>query len=399
MSNFSYIHEKCREASAKNGEIIIYGAGLVAHLIYNSLINKWGVYPSYFCTSFEPEHIDRSTKLMVLNRDSLRFHQEAVIIVALGITFSEKTYEEIEKYVLASGISKENLIIDTHDWIVNEAKPYIDKNGKLNIFTLSFHVTKQCNLKCKMCGQLLFGPVKRRSFPAEQIIHDTDKIFELIDHIEVLKLIGGEVFTYAQLDELIIHLYKYKEKIGLLEIYTNGAIIPSKKVLDSITNYKGNIQVTISDYRKLSIAKETWIEFGRENDIKINVLGFVSGGDSGYKGWIDCTETRNLGESEEELMTKFCGCGQRLDFVLEDSVLGKCTSFHMLNYALDRELSREECVYINDKVNNEELKKKIVEFGSDDKYLDVCRYCIWGSSVRDKLPRFPAAEQLEKFPV
>lgn len=36
------IYEKCKKAQKQNKEIIIYGAGLVAHLIYNSLINKGG---------------------------------------------------------------------------------------------------------------------------------------------------------------------------------------------------------------------------------------------------------------------------------------------------------------------------------------------------------------------
>ncbi len=389
------IYKKCKKAREENKEIIIYGAGLAAHLIYNSLINKGGISADYFCTSFEPEHIDRETTLTVLNRKSLKSHRESVVIVALGITFSEKTYKDIETYVISAGIAKENLIIETHDWIIHEAKPYIDQEGKLNMYTLSFHVTKMCNLRCKMCGQLLFGPVERKAFPSEQIIHDTDVIFELIDHIEILKLIGGELLTYAKLDELILYLNQFKDKIGLLEIYTNGAIIPKKSILDAIVTYSGSIQVTISDYGKLSIAKETWINFGREQDVKINVLGFVSEGESGYKGWIDCTETKDLGETEEELESKYRGCGQRLDFVLEDSVLGKCTSFHMLNYALKRELNREDCVYINDDLSNEEKKIKIVELGSDDKHLDICRYCVWGSRIRDKLPRFPAAEQME----
>lgn len=389
------IYEKCKRAKDGNNEIIIYGAGLVAHLIYNSLKNRGRVEADYFCTSFEPEHVDKSTHLTVLNRESLRFHKNALIVVALGITFSEKTYKDIEEYVIASGISKENLIIETHDWIIKEAKPYIDKDGKLNVYTLSFHVTKQCNLKCKMCGQLLFGPVKRRSFPEEQIIHDTDVIFDLIDYIQVMKLIGGEVLTYAKLDELIVYLNQYKNKIGLLEIYTNGAVIPKKSLLDAIVNYQGDIQVTISDYGRLSIAKETWVEFGKKFGVTINILGFVSEGEDGYKGWIDCTETKDLGESEEELNLKYQGCGQRLDFVLEDSILGKCTSFHMINYALGKELNKDDCVYINDDLSNEEKRKKIVAMGSDDKYLDICRYCVWGSTVRDKLERFPAAEQME----
>lgn len=390
------IYEKCKKAQEQNKEIIIYGAGLVAHLIYNSLINKGGgVRADYFCTSFEPEHVDRNTQLTVLNRESLKLHRNALVIVALGITFSERTYRDIKEYVIGAGIPQENLIIETHDWIVHEAKPYIGKNGKLNVYTVSFHVTKQCNLKCRMCGQLLFGPVKRRSFPSEQIIHDTDSIFELIDHIQVMKLIGGEVLTYAKLDELILYLNRYREKIDLLEIYTNGAVIPKQSILDAILEYQGDIQVTISDYGKLSVAKETWIEFGKKFNVKINVLGFVSEGENGYKGWIDCTETKDLKESEEELRLKYQECGQRLDYVLEDSVLGKCTSFHMINYALGRELDRDECVYINDNLSNEEKREKIVAMGSDDKYLDICRYCVWGSTVRDKLERFPAAEQMK----
>lgn len=396
MKNFKYIYEKCIEFHHNGREIIIYGAGLAGHLIYRSLKNKYGVEADYFCTSFEAEHIDRDTKLTVLNRDSLCYHKQALVIVALGITFSDKTYIEIERFILLAGVPKENIIINTHDWIISEAKPYIDGNGKLNIYTLSFHVTKQCNLKCKMCGQLLFGLVERRSFPSEQIIRDSDTIFRLVDYIEVMKLIGGELLTYAKLDELIDHLNLYKDKIGLLEIYTNGAIMPKESILNAIVQYEGNIQVTISDYGKLSVAKEAWLKFGKDFNIKINVMGFnLERENTGYKGWIDCTKIEDLNETEDSLEQKFESCGQRLDFVLEDSVLGKCTSFHMLNYALGRELDKNESIYINDEISDEEKKKRIVELGSDDQYLQVCRYCVWGSSIRDKLPRFPAAEQME----
>lgn len=391
----SEIYDKCRKAKNNNQEIIIYGAGLAAHLIYDRLIHKLDVCCDYFCTSFEPEHIDRLTKRTVLNRKSLELHNQALIIVALGITFSNKTYEEIKEYVINAGVSEENIIIDTHEWIVNEAKPYSDKDGNINLYTLSYHVTKQCNLKCKMCGQLLFGPVERRSFPSEQIIHDADMVFNLVNHIDILKLIGGEVFTYAKLGELIEYLRKYRDKIGLLEIYTNGTIFPKTEVLDAIRNYDGEKQITISDYGELSTARDMWIDWGGKNGIFVNVLGFASDGKSGYKGWIDCTEISDLKESEEEIISKYISCGQRLDYVLEDSILATCTSFHMLNYALKKELKRNECVYINDEISIEEKKKKVLELGLDTKYLDVCKYCIWGSNIRDKLPRYPAAEQIE----
>lgn len=68
-----------------------------------------------------------------------------------------------------------------------------------------------------------------------------------------MKLIGGEILTYAKFDELILYLNRYWERIDLLEIYTNGAVIP-----------KQSIQVTISDFGKLSVAKDIWIEFGKK---------------------------------------------------------------------------------------------------------------------------------------
>lgn len=37
------IYEKCKKAKDNNNEIIIYGAGLIGHLIYNSLKNKWDI--------------------------------------------------------------------------------------------------------------------------------------------------------------------------------------------------------------------------------------------------------------------------------------------------------------------------------------------------------------------
>lgn len=389
------IYTECIKCKNNYRPIIIYGAGLIGHLLYRSLLKKCDVKIDFFCTSFEPEYIDPITGIRVLNKDSLYLYKHALIIVAIGITYSKEMYKEIENFILNAGIPRENIILNPRDWILYEAQPYMDSDEKLNIFTLSFHVTKQCNLHCKLCGELLFGLVKRRSFPSTQIINDTRSIFSFIDYIHVMKLIGGEVFMYSKLDELIYYLNEFKDKIGLLEIYTNGAMDPKKKVLDAISAYSGNIQITISDYGDLSTAKKTLVQFGKKHDIKVNVLGFVTEEKSGYKAWIDCSKVIDLGETDEELAFKFMNCGQRLDFVLEDSILGKCTSFHMLNYALNREINRTEAIYLHDDTTRNEKRQKLLDFSSHKKYLDICRYCVWGTTLRENLPRVPAAEQME----
>ncbi len=391
------IIDKCRNYK---GEIIIYGAGLLGHLLYKNLKNRYGVTVAYFCTSFEKNHIDEDTGVEVLNREQLREHTEALYIVALNITFSKVAYESIKSYLLQIGVQNQNIILDTNDWAIKEAKPYIDDSGKLNMFSLSYHVTKICNLKCKMCAQLLFGLVRRRNFPREQIESDMLKVLSFIDRIEILKLIGGEVMCYPYLAQLIKMIKEYSNRVGILEIYTNGAVHPTQELLREIKAYSnvGRVQVTISDYGRLSCAKADWIRFGKEFDVKINILGYHTEEKDGYKGWIDCTQLLDLKESEYELHEKYVTCGQRLDFVLEDSWIGPCTSYHMINYALDKTLSKSDSLFINDDLSIGEMKSKIVAMGKDEKALWACKYCMWGSKIRDLLPRYPAAEQLDEFP-
>ena len=396
-TDIEMIINKCKNY---DGEIIIYGAGLLGHLLYKNLRNRYDVTIDYFCTSFDKCYIDEVTGVRVLSREQLRDHTEALYIIALNITFSKMAYETIKSYLLDIGVKNQNIIPNANDWAIKEAKPYIDAGGNLNMFTLSYHVTKICNLKCKMCAQLLFGPVKRRAFPREQIESDMLKVFSFIDRIEILKLIGGEVMCYPYLAQLIKLIKEYSNRVGVLEIYTNGAVHPTQELLREIKSYSkvGRVQVTISDYGRLSCAKGDWIRFGREFGIKINILGYSADGKDGYKGWIDCTEVVDLKENTYELYEKYATCGQRLDFVLEDSVIGPCTSYHMINYALDNPLDPKESLAINSGLSIDEMRDKIVAMGKDEKELVACKYCVWGSKIRDLLPRYPAAEQLDVFP-
>lgn len=393
VNDITSIIKLLRDTKSKGGKVIIYGAGWSGRLIEKSLKTKYDINVDLFCTSFDEEHIDILTGLKVINRRQLsEIGGEIAVIVSITNGYSKKEIKEIEDYILNSGINREHLVTDISNWVLQETKPFFE-NGNLSVYTISFHVTKQCNLKCRMCGELLFGLVKRRSFPPKQIIRDCDSIFRLINHVEILKLIGGEVMCYPQLDQLISHLDQYHEQIGILELYTNGAVVPQRRLLDTISSYRGRKQITISDYGVLSVAKDDWVKFGGEKNIKVNILGYNK-----YKGWIDCTSVDDIGETELEIESKYKSCEQRIDYVLEDSVLGPCTSFHMLNYARGEQLDRGECVYLYDNCTDEEKKKKIFELGNDDKPLGVCKYCVWGSDIRYTLPRYPAAEQMEDFP-
>jgi hypothetical protein len=74
-----------------------------------------------------------------------------------------------------------------------------------------------------------------------------DLLFSKIDMLLLLHISGGEPFTYPNLDDLINYIVRtYNDKLGRLEMTTNGTIIPSEKLLTAMKN--AELYLTVDDY-------------------------------------------------------------------------------------------------------------------------------------------------------
>lgn len=72
-------------------------------------------------------------------------------------------------------------------------------------------------------------------------------LFSKVDIVREFVLIGGEPFLYKELSEIISYIgEKYRDKISIFSIVTNGTIIPTQEVLGLCQ--KHNVLVRISDY-------------------------------------------------------------------------------------------------------------------------------------------------------
>ena len=110
---------------------------------------------------------------------------------------------------------------------------------------LELFITTRCNLKCKHCSNLIPSLEQKCNFDAADVIHTVDLLLSKIDCLYRLKIHGGEVFLHPQLREITNYL-KTEKKIKSIRLTTNGTVIPSDEVLNSIAN--SNIVVQISDY-------------------------------------------------------------------------------------------------------------------------------------------------------
>lgn len=98
----------------------------------------------------------------------------------------------------------------------------------------------ECSLKCKKCGE--FNPYLKtngRAFScnANVLIEYSNKILQAVDSIKNLQIAGGEAFLHKDLFEYIDYTYNH-EKIGKIEVVTNGTIVPQANMLKSLSEKK-----------------------------------------------------------------------------------------------------------------------------------------------------------------
>ena len=131
----------------------------------------------------------------------------------------------------------------------------MDKKGDLPVYrerkeldALEFHVTDECNLKCKHCC-MFSGLVKESVLPdAKRYLGDLKQLHGLFRSIKRVKLLGGEPLLNPNLCEFV----KYTRQVYPLTdiiIVTNGILVRSMHddLVDAIRDT--NTEILVSHYK------------------------------------------------------------------------------------------------------------------------------------------------------
>lgn len=111
-------------------------------------------------------------------------------------------------------------------------------------------LTERCTLKCEKCAHGCYNV----SFGADDMSWkdfclSVETFFGKVDYVTEFVLIGGEPLLYKRLAEAIQYIgERYRDKIGIFSITTNGTIIPEHDVL--VNSKKYSIIFRISNYTK-----------------------------------------------------------------------------------------------------------------------------------------------------
>ena len=121
------------------------------------------------------------------------------------------------------------------------------RHGKIYASELHMSITTKCTLQCKKCNMFMANYEAPAHLDGDVIREDFASLFSAVDYVETLALLGGEPFLYPDLGALITYLHDtYHEKYGVMELITNGTILPDAALRKILKEKK--IFLRISDY-------------------------------------------------------------------------------------------------------------------------------------------------------
>lgn len=311
--------------------------------------------------------------------------KESLVILALP-----KTAEAIvTKKLVLYGFSIGENLFDIHvfrELYFPVFLSYHDEITYLNIVDIS--LTQICNLRCKDCSILTPYIDKPKHRELEKVLKDIDVLFEVVDYVENLYLIGGEPLMYPYIYQVCEYIGKtYRHKMHNFAIATNGLILMHDDLIEMAR--KHNISFQVSDYSKfLTACKEKVGKFVAQLEASgVEYLRMVD------MDWCDYGfhTKKELEVGSEELINFFNDCAIDCKGI-EDGQLYYCFPAMMVQKVLG-EAYQDKGFDLSQM--NEERKREILEFSlgySDKGYLEVCRRCNGCYRVNKTI--IPVAEQL-----
>lgn len=259
---------------------------------------------------------------------------------------------------------------------------------KLDVPPIDFTLTNRCTLKCKECGAMMpfYSKENYWTISFEQFKKDLDKLLLCVGNCYHLKFIGGEPLLVKDIAKMLEYACS-KKQVKLINITSNGTIVPNTDLLKAMSKYRKKIAYTISDY---SSNKEIKILKHEEITNKLNEYGikyFLSN-----HPWTERGEIYKRNRSYEEIKNTYLNCWQMVCTALFNGEIHPCTRSAAIKILT--EYNFEKHAYIDIRNNKTQtIKKDLHKFFKKDCF-SVCDFC------QEKRPEvIPTAIQINEQPI
>jgi organic radical activating enzyme len=264
----------------------------------------------------------------------------------------------------------------------------------LKVKQVALFVTHRCTLKCKLCGNYSPYYIPPPHFSYDYLSKTIRGIFDIFDEIEKFNINGGEPLLHPQLPEIVDFLSLFINKINILEITTNGTIIPSDRLLKNLT-FSNKVDILVDNYGpELSTNVNRIDEAFNNFNIRHRIRTYY-GANAHCGGWVNLLDLTKKHDTDKDIENIFSKCYINSKLRCMPVIDGKAYVCPTYKRCKDLDLiSDNPDEYIDILSENISLgdKKEQARNFYNRKYFTACAYC---SGFCADSPRFAPAEQLE----
>lgn len=276
-------------------EYYIWGAGITGGMFYRKFRERLNIIG--FIDSSKEKQQAGYEGLNVLSIDKVEKNNKTRIVV------SPAYYKEISSILDERGWKKNVEYFESH---IFGCLLLMYKYNEVYIHRTDISLTERCTLRCKKCNMYMPYFKEPKDRPLEEVKEDLDVYFKYVSYVNFLNLLGGEPFLYPYLAEVLEYLGEnYGKKIGHIEIFTNGTVLPRENELELMRKYA--ITVGISDYTKnIPYGKRLGEILSALEENKVSVRREI------YSEWLDFGFPENNYQitKDETMEEHFTNCGE-----------------------------------------------------------------------------------------
>jgi organic radical activating enzyme len=248
------------------------------------------------------------------------------------------------------------------------------ERGMVNLTLL---ITTKCTLNCDLCATYTPQQERPQHFTYETLSCSIAQFMESMDRpIGIVTISGGEPLMHPQLPELVDFVGRYEARLEMLEIITNGTIVPSNVLLQALKKFpKANLLV--DDYGpKLSVNIDKVCSAFEKNGIAYRHRNYNED-EAWFGGWIDVSDFSEKQRSKEETRNIFSKCAFMNEYRNSWFVIDGVAHICYVNRKLLPFVSNKSDEYVNllDKtLSNGEIQNQLFRLRERD-HLLACMNC------------------------
>lgn len=244
---------------------------------------------------------------------------------------------------------------------------------KIEFSRVGFNITYRCTLKCKLCLTFTpYWPHPAPHYPYEEIKRQIEHFFDIAETVGIISITGGEPLLHPDLLKIIDLIGVYRDRIGRIDLVTNGTMVPSKELARMLK--KLDCRVILDDYgESLSTKVEKAEEVLRAENVNYQIRD-----ETYYGGWVDLLHYLEEPRTEEEARELFARCKQANEMRCNPVINGKiyvCGPCEF--YTREGAVSEDPAYYIDlleEPWDADAQRKKALDFLRLD-YMAACKRC------------------------